>query len=268
MVNSSAGQLLPFITDPSERAEALLQSELRRVIQSLYGPPIRHLPGLDVGRSYWGTTEDFRYGGDLVDVFQYGNGTTSLAVVDIAGHGIRAARHAGLAKYALRAYASLGFTARASILALNRLFMENIEFESEYEFFATAFFAIIDERRHAFEYVSAGHEAACLLTSTGAHMLGATAPIVGVVDDDAAFASRMIELRHGDVIAAVTDGFTEARNEAHAFLGADALADVIGRNRTRAAEVQAESVTRHAYEYAGARLTDDVASLVVKVDLG
>jgi len=95
---------------------------------------------LDIGRAYWGANQEFRYGGDLVDVFHYGNGLTSLAVVDISGHGILAARHAGLVKHALRAYASCSFSAIDSIRALNRLCIENCAYEGEIEFFATAFF--------------------------------------------------------------------------------------------------------------------------------
>jgi serine phosphatase RsbU (regulator of sigma subunit) len=239
---------------------------MRRIVESIYGPPVRRLPGLDVGRAYWGSTKEFRYGGDMVDVFHYGNGCTSLAVVDISGHGIRAARHAALAKYALRAYASRGFDALDSIRALNRLCIENSSFEDEYEFFATAFFAIVDAGRQTMQYVSAGHEAAYVIGPDGPLMLNATGPIVGLMDDDEAFSQGTVALDGGDIFAAVTDGFTEARDSGLTFLGPDALVDVIERHRAFAAEQQAEAVTRHAFEYAGERLQDDVAALVVKVD--
>jgi len=248
------------------RGGSLLQTEMRRIVESIYGPSVRHLPGLDVGRAYWAATKDFRYGGDMVDVFQYGNGATSLAVVDISGHGIRAARYAGLAKYALRAYASRGLDAVESVRALNRLCIENSEFEAEYEFFATVFFGIVDADRTTMQYVSAGHEAAYVVASDGPQMLNATGPIVGLMDDDAAFNQATVPLDGGDIFAAVTDGFTEARDEALTFLGATALLDVIERHRTSEAEQQAEAITRYAYEYAGERLQDDVAALVVKID--
>jgi len=217
-------------------------------------------------RACWGATKEFRYGGDMVDVFQYGNGCTSLAVVDISGHGIRAARYAALAKYALRAYASRGLDALGSIRALNRLCIENSTFEDEHEFFATAFFAIVDAQRQTMQYVSAGHEAAFVIAPEGPRMLAATGPIVGLMDDDDAFRQETVRLGGGDIFAAVTDGFTEARNAGLIFLGAEALVDVIERHRTFEAERQAEAVTRHAFEYAGERLHDDVAALVVKVE--
>ena len=42
--------------------------------------------------------------------------------------------------------------------------------------------------------------------------------------------------------------------------------DVVERHRFCEAEQQAQALTRHAYEYAGEQLRDDVAALVVKVD--
>ena len=243
-----------------------IQAEMRRIVESIYGPAIRRLPGLEIGRAYLNATnEEFRYGGDLVDVFHYGQGFTSVAVVDITGHGINAAMYAGLTKHALRAYASRGFNARDSVRALNRLCIENSVFEADKEFFATVFFGIVDAERSTMQYVSAGHEAAYLVAADGATMLSATGPIIGLFDDDSAFDHGIVQLSHGSIVAAVTDGFSEARNSSREFLGADALVEVVERYRSCEAEEQAEALTRYAYEYADEKLHDDVAALVVKV---
>jgi serine phosphatase RsbU (regulator of sigma subunit) len=113
-------------SDSNDRpvVENPLQTEMRRIVENLYGPPVRHLPGLDIGRAYRGAEGEFRYGGDVVDVFHYNQGWTSLAVVDITGHGMAAARNAGLAKHALRGFVSLGLDARGCVRALNRLCIE------------------------------------------------------------------------------------------------------------------------------------------------
>jgi sigma-B regulation protein RsbU (phosphoserine phosphatase) len=243
-----------------------LQAEMRRIVESIYGPAVRRLPGLDIGRAYLNATnQEFRYGGDLVDVFHYGHGLTSVAIVDITGHGIHAAMYAGLTKHALRAYASRGFDARDSVRALNRLCIENSVFEADDEFFATVFFGIVDAERRTMQYVSAGHEAAYVVGPDGPAMLAATGPIIGLFDDDSAFDHGVVRLSDGSILAAVTDGFSEARNARLEFLGADALVDVIERYRACEAEQQAEALTRFAYEYANERLHDDVAALVVKV---
>lgn len=246
--------------------ESPLQADMRWIVESIYGPNGRLLTGLDIGRAYLGATEDFRYGGDMVDVFGYQDGSVSLAVVDITGHGVRAATHASLAKYALRAYASRGLSALESVRSLNRLCIENSEFEIDEEFFATVFFAIIDSNRGRMEYVSAGHEATYIFHGVGSTILDATGPIVGLLDDDRAFSHGIIPLSPGDIVAAVTDGFTEARNVAREFLGPEAIVDVVNRSRLLSAESQANAIANHAYEYAGA-LHDDVAALVIKIKI-
>jgi serine phosphatase RsbU (regulator of sigma subunit) len=223
------------------------------------------LPGLDIGRAYRGAEGEFRFGGDVVDVFHYGEGYTSLAVVDITGHGMPAARNAGLAKHALRAYASHGLDAAECVRSLNRLCIANSAFEADEEFFATLFFAIVQPDRRTMEYVSAGHDVAYLIGAKKAQVLEATGPIIGLMDNDAAFERALVRLTPGDVIAAVTDGFSEARNAARTFLGASALVDVLRRNSSSDAEAQAGFVTQYAFEYANGLLHDDVAALVVKV---
>ncbi len=250
---------------PAQRAHEPLDNQLRWLVEDVYRPTVRELPGLDVGRAYWGASEAFPYGGDVVDVFNYGDGATSIAVIDISGHGIRAARHAGLTKHALRAYASQGYGPVASIRALNRLCIENCTFEEESEFFATAFFAIINADRTSMRYVSAGHDAACIVTADGRRFLDATGPILGLMDDDRSFHQETVALEPGDIVGAVTDGFTEARNEQLEFLGSAALATIIESNRTRPAAELAQAVALRAYEYAGPRLEDDVAAVILKI---
>jgi sigma-B regulation protein RsbU (phosphoserine phosphatase) len=248
-----------------QRAEATLDIELRLLAEDIYGLAVPSFPDLDIGRAYWGARTEFPFGGDMVDVFRCNNGCTSIAVIDISGHGLRSAKHAGLAKYALRAYTSQGYDALGAIRALNRLFIENCSFEGENELFATTFFAIIDAERRSMRYVSAGHEAACLVRGDGRLFFDATGPILGLMDDDLTFHQATLALEPDDIVAAVTDGFTEARNEQGEFLGSTALADVVERNRDLTAEEQAQGIVRRAVAYAGPRLTDDVAAMVLRV---
>jgi len=249
----------------SQRGEGPLDVELRLLVEEIYGPASRDLPGLSFGRAYWSATAAFPYGGDVVDVFHYANCCTSVAVIDISGHGIGSAKHAGLIKHALRAYVSQGYDALAAIRALNRLCIESCTFEGESDFFATAFFAIVDAERQTMDYVSAGHEGACLVRGEGRRSFYATGPILGLFDDDLAFRQETLSLESGDIIAAVTDGFTEARNERLEFLGAAALAGIIEEHRDRTAVEQADAVVLHAFNYAGPRLADDVAAVVLRV---
>jgi sigma-B regulation protein RsbU (phosphoserine phosphatase) len=248
-----------------DKVETSLQTGLRETVESIYGPAAPPLPGLDIGRSYRSTARDFLYGGDLVDVFHYGPHLTAVAVVDITGHGIRAAMNAALIKHALRAYASHGLDALGTVRSVNRLCIENSIFEGVEDFFATLFYGVIDREHREFAYVSAGHDAAYVIGAGGPVVLGATGPVLGLLDDGDAFAERTIALSEGDLIAVVTDGFTEARDAQRAFLGGEALAVVARAERTHTAQLGADAITQHAYDYSGRQLHDDIAALVVKI---
>jgi serine phosphatase RsbU (regulator of sigma subunit) len=240
-------------------------NDVRRLFENVYGAAVDNVPGLDIGRAYGGADPASPYGGDVVDVFRFGNGLTSIAVIDISGHGMHAATYAGLAKHALRAYASQGLDALDAVRALNHLCIETCAFERESEFFATAFFAIVDAQRRSMKYVAAGHEAACLVRGRSRRFLEPTGPMLGLCDDDQAFDQNIVALEFGDIIAAVTDGFTEARNAQLEFLGPGALADVIERNREEAAEALAHAIVLRAFTHGGRRLADDVAAAVLRI---
>jgi len=245
--------------------ETDIQTGLREIVESIYGRAKPVLPGLDIGRSYLGTPHDFVFGGDLVDVFQHSDGSTSLAVVDITGHGITAAMHAGLVKHALRAYVSQGYTALQAVRALNHLCIVNSAFEGLADLFATLFFGMIDSDHRTLTYVSAGHRTAYVIAPFKVTALAACAPIIGLLDDELEFSSRTIAVSAGDIIAIVTDGFTEARNTEGEFLGSKALADIILADPNRSTQLSAEAITRRAYDYTRQDNQDDVAALVVKI---
>jgi hypothetical protein len=95
--------------------------------------------------------------------------------------------------------------------------------------------------------------------------LAACGPIIGLLDDELEFSSRTIAVSAGDIIAIVTDGFTEARNTEGEFLGSKALADTILADPNRSAQMSAKAITQRAYDYTQQDNHDDVAALVVKI---
>lgn len=248
-----------------EAIETAIQMKLREIVESVYGGAVPKPPGLDVGRSYLGTAHDFAFGGDLVDVFRYRDGSTAIAVVDITGHGVAAAMHAGLIKHALRAYVCQGLTVLQAVRALNHLCIENGASDGTEDLFATVFVGAIDRDHRTLSYVSAGHRTAYLIDPFTITTLNACSPIIGLLDDELEFSSRTVRLWAGDLIAIVTDGFTEARNANGEFLGSHALADVILSDINKNAQALADAITQRAFDYSQQDNHDDVAALVVKI---
>jgi serine phosphatase RsbU (regulator of sigma subunit) len=236
-----------------------------RIGEGVVDPAARRvIPGLDIGRAYH-RIDDERSDGNAIDIFHDGRGSTSLAVVESTGRGIEAARNAALATYALRAYASIGLDARRCVRALNRLFIENGESDGDEESFAAVFFALVAPGRRSLTYVSAGREGAVLVAPLGALSLVATAPTVGLMDNDAAFEQEVVAVRPGDVLVAVTAGFMADCEGRRTSSGADAAMGVIERSGTRRAQRQAEALIAFASTFGGRPAYDDVAALVVRI---
>jgi len=76
--------------------------------------------------------------------------------------------------------------------------------------FATLFFAIFDTHTGEMHYINCGHEPPMLLSAQG-HLsqLDSTGPAVGIFPD-VKIECRSIELKHGDLLFACTDGVYEA----------------------------------------------------------
>jgi serine phosphatase RsbU (regulator of sigma subunit) len=224
----------------------------------------RGIPGLDIGKAYHRLGDD-RSGGNAIDIFHDSRGATSLAMVESSGHGADAERNATLATYALRAYASIGLDARRCVRALNRLLIENGGFDGGEESFAAVFFALVAPGRRSISYVSAGRDGAVLIAPLGAFSLVATAPVVGLMDNDAAFEHEVIAVRPGDVLVAVTAGFGAEADGRGRNSGADSAVDVIERSGTRSAQRQADALVAGASQFGGRQAHEDVAALVTRI---
>lgn len=191
------------LTDEARRAAEVL-------IHHLFAPSQQRVDGLEYAVAY--QLADGAVGGDIVDVYHFDNGNVAVAIADISGKGAQAAVHAALVKYGLRCFASEGLTPERVLRSLDRVFIENNAFERT-ESFASVFLAIIDARRRALTYCSAGHEPIFICCNgAGPVALAPTAPLVGVFDDQHhLFKQRLVEIGPGTVLIGTTDGVTESR---------------------------------------------------------
>jgi serine phosphatase RsbU (regulator of sigma subunit) len=148
-------------------------------------------------------------------------------VADISGKGVRAAVHAAMIKYAIRAYASAEQPAEMVLRSLNRLFLENNAFEKT-DAFASVFVGIVDSERRVMTYASGGHEPVLLIRPGNApRVLAPTAPLVGVFgSQNDLFGQGVADLEPGSILVATTDGVTEARRNGELY-GMERLTDFV-----------------------------------------
>lgn len=204
-------------------------------------------------------------GGDIADVYHFDNDAVSFTVADISGKGTKAAIHAALVKYGLRAYASLGLTPERVLRSLDRLYLENNAFE-KIESFASVFFGMVDSSRRIMNYASGGHEAAAMLVpGERAHVIEPTAPLIGVFDDQHhLFKHAFLHMPPGTVFVATTDGITEARAPDGSFFGMQGFVEVIEELAEAPAEAIVHAMIDRASKFSRDDLRDDIVVVAAR----
>jgi sigma-B regulation protein RsbU (phosphoserine phosphatase) len=233
------------------------------LIKHLFAQPSDKIPGIDYAVGY--KPADGPTGGDILDVFPFDNGSVGFSIADISGKGVRAAVHAALIKYAIRAYVSEEQTAETVLRSLNRLFLENNAFEKA-DAFASVFVGIVDSERRMMTYASGGHEPVMLICpGKPVRTLAPTAPLVGVFrDQDASFGQAVAALEPGCNLVATTDGVTEARRGGELY-GMERLTDFVARYAAKPVEAQVRSLLSDVSAYCYGKPQDDIAILVARI---
>jgi sigma-B regulation protein RsbU (phosphoserine phosphatase) len=234
------------------------------LIEHLFADTDARIPGITYAVAYR-LAEEF-IGGDIVDIYHFDNNSVALSIADISGKGARAAVHAALIKYGLRALCSHGLTPERAIRSLDRLFLENNNFEHS-DSFATVFFSLVDPKRRIITYASAGHEPVIIVhANREVEVLAPTAPLIGVFDDQHhLFAQEAIPVSPGTVLVATTDGVTEARNADGEVFGMERFIASVKANLDEDLRKTIAAVIDDALAFAGDRQPDDIAILAARI---
>jgi sigma-B regulation protein RsbU (phosphoserine phosphatase) len=252
---------LLFLETSPERAARIL-------VDDVYACKFSPVRGVEIGTAYRPAADRSKVGGDLIDVYQFNNGSVAISIADISGKGIQAATRAASVKYALRAYVSAGFTPAQVMRNLNVLYMETSKFEHlDPDSFVTVFLGVADPEHRVLTYASAGHEPAILLQSHRPPiLLPPTGPLIGIFDEwPSRFHQRLVNLEpHGSTLIVTTDGVTEARSQAGAFFFEQPMMDVIEKNRSRNAHDQAHDLLRTVLAFCDMRPHDDIAIVAAR----
>jgi serine phosphatase RsbU (regulator of sigma subunit)/CHASE2 domain-containing sensor protein len=204
-------------------------------------------------------------GGDLYDVFRLDRDRLFFLIGDVAGKGVPGSLFMAVSKAlckstALRHRDDLGATITEANADLAR---DNPE-----ALFVTAWAGVLDAATGDLTYCNAGHEPALLLGADGGghRPLGEGGGPPLCVMEDFPYETARHRLRAGQILCLVTDGVTEAMNEAGELYGRarlDAVLARFGAGATAAAVGDAvrADVTRFR---GGAEPSDDLAILVVQ----
>lgn len=242
-----------------QRAQAVLtQDHLapKRWAARLAPEDLPNFRGFEVGRVY--KAGEGEMAGDFYDVFRVAPTRLAAVIGDVSGHGIEPAITAFQVKYLLRVFLRQYRDPAQALEELNRQ-MTDLGRDEE---FTSVCVIVFDTEAGTVRFASAGHPPALLWHDREVVPLRATGPLL-MLDQQASYYSREVELQKGDLLLAYTDGLLEARS-GDAIFGEERILTVFRRDPTAPADVICKSLLEAAEDFSSGPLTDDVAILAIR----
>ncbi len=243
----------------------------RQIQQKTFPAELPRLAGFDLVA--WSRPAD-ETGGDSYDVIGLDarglitDGTAEaeravLMLADATGHGIGPA----LSVTQLRAMLRMAVRTGSDLKEVASHINEQLYADLPGNRFITAWFAILDAAAGTMTTYSAG-QAPLLLYRAGddaVEELNADAPPMGLLPAVPVLPSPAIEMRPGDVYAALSDGFYEAVDAAEMEFGKDRIGELLRQHRRAGAAEILAALRAALREFTGdAPLDDDRTAVIVK----
>jgi phosphoserine phosphatase RsbU/P len=228
----------------------------RGIQQSLFPRRFPEVEGFDVLAQ---SRSCFQVGGDYYDFIPLDGERLALVVADVSGKGTPASLMMASIHAWLQAMAG---TARPTqvLERLDRFLNANTQ-TSRY---VTLFYGELDPARRRLVYVNAGHVPPYLRRADGREeRLTVGGPVLGLVDD-VVLEEGEVALGPGDLLAAVTDGVTEAQSPAGEEFGDERVRRVLAETTGRGAAATLAALVAAVDAWAGAAgCTDDLTALIL-----
>ncbi|MGW8194216.1 MAG: SpoIIE family protein phosphatase [Desulforhopalus sp.] len=255
---------MAFVTDMTAHKKALvLAGEVQKSLLPHKNP---HVAGLDIAGRNVSCDE---IGGDYFDFLWHHSsheGTLSIVVGDISGHGVDSALLMTTARAFLRMRASQPGTVSEIISEMNHHLASDVLDTGR---FMTLFYLTVDIEQRTLTWVRAGHDPALVYSpdSDEFEELKGSGVALGVRDEVSYTENRREGLHNGQIIAIGTDGIWEAFNAAGQMFGKKRLCDIIQNH----ADASAEDLLSEVYDevkrfMGGNRPQDDITLVIIKVE--
>jgi phosphoserine phosphatase RsbU/P len=204
--------------------------ELARSVQEGFLPEdIPEIEGLQIAVAY---TASSMVGGDYYDFMRIKPGSWLAVIADVEGKGVASALMMASLQASLRALAPHVHALESIVQSVNDMVLSHTRARK----LLSMFVAVIDERTRALHYINAGHVPPVLIRQDGeAARLEEGGILLGVFRD-AAYKRGRVELSPGDILAAYTDGITEAADVHGEQFGLERTVDLVRSHRAAPAE--------------------------------
>ena len=201
--------------------------------------------------------------GDYYDFIPIESRGAAVVVGDISGKGISAALLMASVQASLHAQLAMGgeeVSTATLVTRLNRQLYENTPPEK----YATFYCAVYDDLNSRLTYTNAGHLAPILIRDGEVMRLESNGTVVGIFPEYS-FEQIDVDLHHGDLLAAFTDGITESENDREEQFGEDRLIDLLRKNSAKPLDeiIQTVMDTVGAWAHDPA-MRDDITMLLAR----
>ncbi|MCA9005623.1 MAG: SpoIIE family protein phosphatase [Planctomycetaceae bacterium] len=233
-------------------------AKARKIQENLLPYDIK-IPGLEVDFFFHPADE---VGGDYFDIIPLDSGDWLFCIADITGHGISAAMSAAVLK-TLLIQATEHSSSPAEILDfINRRFTVI----SPVGEFVSMQLMKANPQTHLFEYASAGHEPACILSRDGQTSDTETTGLLVGIEEDATWENRSLQLSFGDRLLMLTDGASETHNPEGEMFGRKRLIELLKECQSLTLPETATQIHDRLSRFrAGSPQQDDITVLLVEL---
>jgi serine phosphatase RsbU (regulator of sigma subunit) len=235
----------------------------RTLQRSLLPPVLPDVPGVDIAARYLAAGEGNEVGGDFYDCFPTRDGDWAVVIGDVCGKGAEAAVVTALARYTVRASATLHSHRPQVVLQdLNDV----IRRESPRSRFCTVLYVSLSMKHDRISacVASGGHPLPLVLRADGrVETAGLPGTLLGILPDPE-IRPQEIQLRPGDSLVLYTDGVIEASPLDDRF-GPEQLARCVSECHGRAPVAIARHIEDAVVGVQGGTVRDDVAVVVLRV---
>ncbi len=256
-----------------QRRRQRLENELsiaHEVQQQLFPHALPNLPGLEIEAI---CRPARTVSGDYYDFIRISPTRLAVALADISGKGISAALLMANVQAALRSdvlryrngheggAGSAEPVDTAEIVShLNLHLFRNTSSER----YATLFIGVYDETTRQLHYTNAGHLPPIYICGGTARRLETGGMVVGLFND-VPYEQGAVEIEHGAMLVAYSDGLIEPENVYGEEFGTERLTDVALKHRDASSHDVAQAMMKAAEEWSGSpEQADDMTVIVMR----
>lgn len=200
-------------------------------------------------------------GGDIVNLLRYDEDNWLVYVLDVAGHGPRAAMVSVAVAQFLQVSSRLKFLKPSSVMAALDKEFPFTRFNS----FFTIIYGVFNLRKMTFNYCNSGHPNPVLMQpGLQPIFLEGNGPILGL-GLPTAWPEVMVDLTQEKSVLLYTDGLIECANVTGRFFGEERLIEMLNRLQSLSAPCIASLIMNEMREFMGLiKFQDDFTLLVMK----